>query len=78
VIGCQQRCVTLPDRQVLYANDNSFRVRVVAGPGFSAPEEAALVKPFLLRVAGVAVAVERMPAIAWGPHGKFAFVALGG
>jgi phenylacetate-CoA ligase len=51
---------------------------LVGGPGFSALEEAALVKPFLLRVPGVAVAVERVPAIAWGPNGKFEFVALGG
>jgi hypothetical protein len=34
VIGRQERCVRLPDGQVLYANDNSFRVRVVAGLGF--------------------------------------------
>jgi phenylacetate-CoA ligase len=53
---------------VLHANDGGFRLRVVAGPGFSAPEEAALVKAFLLRV----------PAIPRGPNGKFEFVALEG
>jgi phenylacetate-CoA ligase len=68
----------LIEGQVLYANDGSFRLRVVAGPGFSALEEAALVKAFLLRVPGAAVAVERVPAIPRGPNGKFEFIALEG
>jgi phenylacetate-CoA ligase len=83
IVARLDRVFQRPDRhliegQVLYANDGSFRLRVVAGPGFSALEEAALVKAFLLRVPGVAVVVEPMPAIPRGPNGKFEFIALEG
>ena len=41
-------------------------------------EVAALVAAFLLRVPGVEVLVERVPAIARGPNGKFEFIAVEG
>lgn len=68
----------LIEGQVLYANDGSFRLRVVATPEFSAQEEARLVQAFLLRVPGVEVAVERVGAIARGANGKFEFIAVEG
>jgi hypothetical protein len=57
IVARLDRVFQRPDRhliegQVLYANDGSFRLRVVAGPGFSALEEAALVRAFLLRTGG--------------------------
>lgn len=69
---------TLIEGQVLYGSDGSFRLRIIAAPGFSAANEAALVSAFLLRVPGVAVRVERVPAIARGPNGKFEFIAVEG
>jgi phenylacetate-CoA ligase len=68
----------LIEGQVLYANDGSFRLRVVVSRDFSAVDEAALVKAFLLRVPGVPVKVERVGAIPRGPNGKFEFIALEG
>jgi phenylacetate-CoA ligase len=68
----------LIEAQVLYANDGRFRLRVVATPAFTALDEAGLVRAFLLRVPGVEVTVERVPAIPRGPNGKFEFVALEG
>jgi phenylacetate-CoA ligase len=68
----------LIEGQVLYANDGSFRLRVVVSRDFTAIEEAALVQAFLLRVPGVDVAVERVPAIPRGPNGKFEFIARDG
>jgi phenylacetate-CoA ligase len=68
----------LIEGQVLYANDGRFRLRVVAGPGFSAHAESRLVAAFLLRVPGADVAVERVTAIPRGPNGKFEFIAVEG
>ncbi len=68
----------LIEGQVLYANDASFRLRIVATGGLTQADEAALRAAFLLRVPGVDVRVERVPAIPRGPNGKFEFVALEG
>jgi phenylacetate-CoA ligase len=68
----------LIEGQVLYANDGRFRLRVVAGPGFSAHAESRLVAAFLLRVPGADVVVERVAAIPRGPNGKFEFIAVEG
>ncbi|MFC5512256.1 phenylacetate--CoA ligase family protein [Massilia jejuensis] len=68
----------LIEGQVLYARDGRFRLRVVAAAGFTGAEEAALRAAFLLRVPGVEVAVERVPAIPRGPNGKFEFIAVEG
>ncbi|WP_229482861.1 phenylacetate--CoA ligase family protein [Massilia horti] len=66
----------LLEGQVLYRGDGKFTLRVVAGDGFGAADEAALIDQFLLRVPGVQVAVERVDAIARGPNGKFEFIAV--
>ena len=68
----------LIEGQVLYANDGRFRLRVVAGPGFSPHAESRLVAAFLLRVPGADVVVERVAAIPRGPNGKFEFIAVEG
>jgi phenylacetate-CoA ligase len=68
----------LIEGQVLYGSDGRFRLRVVAAPGFTAANEAALVAAFLLRVPGVEVRVERVAAIERGPNGKFEFIAVEG
>ena len=68
----------LIEGQVLYGSDGRFRLRIVATPGFTAANEAALVAAFLLRVPGVEVLVERVQAIARGPNGKFEFIAVEG
>jgi phenylacetate-CoA ligase len=68
----------LIEGQVLYANDGRFRLRVVAGPGFTAHAESRLVAAFLLRVPGADVVVERVAAIPRGPNGKFEFIAVEG
>lgn len=68
----------LIEGQVLYANDGSFRLRVVVTRDFTVRDEAELVRAFLLRVPGVRVVVERVSAIARGPNGKFQFIALDG
>ena len=68
----------LVEGQVLYRGDGRFALRVVAGPGFDAASEAALIAAFLLRVPGAQVAVEVVAAIARGPNGKFEFIALEG
>jgi phenylacetate-CoA ligase len=68
----------LIESQVLYGSDGRFRLRIVATPGFTALDEAALVAAFLLRVPGVEVLVERVPAIPRGPNGKFEFIAVEG
>lgn len=66
----------LVEGQVLYHGDGRFTLRVVAGAGFGAADEAALAEKFLLRVPGVRVAVQRMEAIPRGPNGKFEFIAV--
>ena len=66
----------LVEGQVCYHGDARFTLRVVAGPGFDAQDEAALVEKFLLRVPGVQVALQRVEAIARGPNGKFEFIVL--
>ena len=68
----------LVEGQVLYHGGARFTLRIVAADGFSAQDEAALVEKFLLRVPGVAVAVQRMDAIPRGPNGKFEFIAVEG
>lgn len=66
----------LLEGQVRYLGAARFVLRVVAGDGFGAADEAALVHKFLLRVPGVQVAVERVAAIPRGPNGKFEFIAV--
>lgn len=66
----------LVEGQVLYRGDGRFALRVVTTDGFTAADEAALVEKFLMRVPGVQVSVERVPAIARGPNGKFEFIAV--
>ena len=63
---------------MLYGSDGKFRLRIGATPGVTAPNEAALMAAFLLRVPGVEVLVERVPAIARGPNGKCEFIAVEG
>jgi len=60
----------------LYRGDARFLLRVVATEAFGAADEAALIDKFLLRVPGVEVKVERVPAIARGPNGKYEFIAF--
>ncbi|WP_229507946.1 hypothetical protein [Massilia sp. Dwa41.01b] len=74
----QGRDRKLVEGQVLYRGDGRFSLRVVAGEGFGAADEAALTAAFLLRVPGVEVDVVRVPAIARGPNGKFEFIAVEG
>lgn len=62
--------------QVRYHGGARFTLRVVVGDAFAPADEDALRRAFLLRVPGVEVAVQRVQAIARGPNGKFAFVAL--
>ena len=66
----------LIEGQVLYRGDARFLLRVVATEAFGAADEAALIDKFLLRVPGVEVKVERVPAIARGPNGKYEFIAF--
>ena len=66
----------LLEGQVLYRGDARFLLRVVATEAFGAADEAALIDKFLLRVPGVEVKVERVPAIARGPNGKYEFIAF--
>jgi phenylacetate-CoA ligase len=66
----------LVEGQVRYRGGGRFTLRVVALPGFSQADEAALVAKFLLRVPGVEVDVERVAAIPRGPNGKFEFIAV--
>jgi phenylacetate-CoA ligase len=66
----------LVEGQVLYRGEGRFALRVVTTDGFSAADEAALIDKFLMRVPGVQVTVERVPAIARGPNGKFEFIAV--
>ena len=66
----------LVEGQVLYHGGARFTLRVLAGAGFTAEDEAALRAAFLLRVPDVQVAVARVDAIARGPNGKFEFVAV--
>jgi len=66
----------LLEGQVLYRGDARFVLRVVATEAFGAADEAALIDKFLLRVPGVEVRVERVPAIARGPNGKYEFIAF--
>jgi phenylacetate-CoA ligase len=66
----------LLEGQVLYRGNGKFTLRIVTTDGFSTADEAALVDKFLLRVPGVQVAVEQVPAIPRGPNGKFEFVAV--
>jgi phenylacetate-CoA ligase len=66
----------LMEGQVRYRGGGRFTLRVVALPGFSQADEAALVDKFLLRVPGVQVEVERVAAIPRGPNGKFEFIAV--
>lgn len=66
----------LLEGQVLYRGDARFVLRVVATEAFGAADEAALIDKFLLRVPGVEVGVERVPAIARGPNGKYEFIAF--
>lgn len=68
----------LIEGQVLYASDGRFRLRIVATDAFAATHERALIAAFLLRVPGVEVVVERVPAIPRGPNGKFEFIAVEG
>jgi len=68
----------LIEGQVLYRDDGRFALRVVAGPGFGAADAERLMAAFLLRVPGVRVEVERVGAIAGGPNGTFAFIAVEG
>ncbi len=67
---------SLLEGQVLYRGDGRFLLRVVATEAFGAADEAALIDKFLLRVPGVEVQVERVPAIARGPNGKYEFIAF--
>lgn len=66
----------LLEGQVLYRGDARFLLRVVATEAFGAADEAALIDKFVLRVPGVEVKVERVPAIARGPNGKYEFIAF--
>jgi phenylacetate-CoA ligase len=66
----------LVEGQVLYQGEGHFVLRVVAADNFGAADERRLVEQFLLRVPGVQVTVERVPAIARGPNGKFEFIAI--
>jgi phenylacetate-CoA ligase len=66
----------LLEGQVRYRGAGRFVLRVVAGDGFTAAGEAALMHKFLQRVPGVQVAVERVAAIPRGPNGKFEFIAV--
>lgn len=66
----------LVEGQVLYHGEARFTLRVVAGPGFTEADAAALAEKFQLRVPGVRVTVQRMDAIPRGPNGKFEFIAL--
>ena len=66
----------LLEGQVLYRGDARFVLRVVATEAFGAADEALLVDKFLLRVPGVEVRVERVPAIPRGPNGKYEFIAF--
>lgn len=66
----------LVEGQVLYRGEGRFALRVVTTDGFTPADEAALIDKFLMRVPGVQVTVERVPAIARGPNGKFEFIAV--
>lgn len=66
----------LLEGQVLYRGDARFLLRVVTTESFGPDDEAALIDKFLLRVPGVEVGVERVPAIARGPNGKYEFIAF--